>query len=93
MVWELLGEYWRIVVVGGTGVAVLVLRRRLPRWVLAAWGLLVVAVALAWLVGMSWPGTLVLFCGFVIIASAFWLRTEERRALSANGSASVSESS
>lgn len=85
MAWGLLGEYWRIAAVGGTGLLVLVLRRRVPRWVLAAWALLVVAVVLAWLVDMSWPGTLVVFGGLLIVASAFWLRTEERRAHSSQG--------
>ena len=80
--WGLLGEYWRIVVVAGTGLLVLVLRRRLPGWVLAAWGLLVAAVILAWVVDMSWLGTLVVFCGLALIASAYWLRTEERQATS-----------
>lgn len=79
MMWELLGEYWRLVVVGATGLLVLAFRGRLPRWVIAAWGLLVAAVALAWVVGMSWPGTLVLFVGFAVIASALWLRAEERK--------------
>jgi len=73
-VWGLLGDYWRIVLVAGTGLVVLLLRRRVPRWVPAAWGLLAAAVALAWLVDLSWPGTLVVF-----IASALWLRGEERR--------------
>jgi membrane protein implicated in regulation of membrane protease activity len=82
MVWGLLGEYWRLAVVVGTGLLVLLLRRRAPRWVLAAWALLVAAVVLAWVVDMSWPGTLVLFCGLVLIASAFWLRAEERQAAS-----------
>jgi hypothetical protein len=79
MVWELLGEYWRLVVVGATGLLVLALRGRRPRWVIAAWGLLVAAVALAWVVDLSWPGTLVLFVGFVVIASTMWLRAEERK--------------
>lgn len=78
MVWGLLGEYWRIAVVVVTGLLVLVLRRRVPRWVLAAWALLVAAVVMAWLVDMSWRGTLVIFAGLVLIASAFWLRAEER---------------
>ncbi|MGH3878112.1 MAG: hypothetical protein ACRDSK_13870 [Actinophytocola sp.] len=78
MGWAWLGEYWRIVLVVVTGL--LVLLRRLPRWVRAAWALLVAAVVLAWLVDMSWPGTLVLFAGMSLIASAFWLRAEERRA-------------
>jgi drug/metabolite transporter superfamily protein YnfA len=82
VVWALLGEYWRIAVVGGSGLLVLVLRRRVPRWVPAAWALLAVAVVLAWLVDMSWLGTLVVFGGLVLIASAFWLRAEERRATS-----------
>lgn len=76
---ELLAEYWRIAVVGGTGLLVLALRRRVPRWVPATWALLTAAVILAWVVDMSWPGTLVIFGGLVLIASAFWLRTEERQ--------------
>ena len=82
MVWALLGEYWRIAVVGGSGLLVLVLRRRVSRWVLAAWGLLTAAVVLGWSVGMTWRGTLVVFGGMLLIASALWLRTEERRAVS-----------
>jgi hypothetical protein len=78
--WALLGEYWRIAVVGGSGLLVLVLRRRVPRWVLAAWTLLAAAVILAWVADMSWLGTLVVFGGLVLIASAFWLRAEERQA-------------
>ena len=81
MGWDLLGEYWRIAVVAGIGLPVLLLRRRVPRWVLAAWGLLTAAVVLAWLVDLSWPGTLVLFGGLVFIAAAFWLRAEERWAV------------
>jgi hypothetical protein len=80
--WGLVGEYWRIAVVAGTGLLVLVLRRHVPRWVVAAWALLVAAVILAWVVDMSWLGTLVLFCGLTLIASAYWLRTEERQAAS-----------
>lgn len=80
MLWTLLGEHWRIAVVAGTGLLVIALRQRVPRWVHAAWGLLAAAVILAWLVGMSWPGTLVIFVGLVLIASALWLRTEERQA-------------
>jgi len=76
---ELLAEYWRIAVVGGTGLLVLALRRRVPRWVPATWGLLTAAVILAWVVDLSWLGTLVIFGGLVLIASAFWLRTEERQ--------------
>jgi hypothetical protein len=83
MGWELLGEHWRPAVVGATGLLVLLLRRRVPRWLVAAWVLLTTAVALGWLVGMSWPGTLVILAGLVFVASAFWLRAEERRAMSA----------
>jgi membrane protein implicated in regulation of membrane protease activity len=79
-VWGFLAEYWRVALVGGTGLVVLALRRRLPRWVLGAWGLLAAAVALAWLVDLSWPGTLVVYVAMVFIASALWLRSEERRA-------------
>jgi hypothetical protein len=80
--WALLGEYWRLAVVGGTGLLVLALRRRVPRWVHAAWALLVAAVILTWLVNLPWPGTIVVFVGLVFISSAFWLRAEERRAVS-----------
>ncbi|WP_020674156.1 hypothetical protein [Amycolatopsis nigrescens] len=77
-----LGEYWRLVLLVLTAPVVFVLRGRLPRWVPQAWGLLVAAVALAWLVGLSWPGTLAVFAGLALVASTFWLRGEERRALS-----------
>ncbi len=77
--WAVLGEYWRIVLVGVTGLLVLVSRGRVPRWLPALWGLLAAAVGLAWSVGMSWPGTLVVFAAMVLIASALWLRAEERR--------------
>lgn len=80
--WRLLGEHWRVILVAGTGLLVLALRRRVPRWVLAAWALLVAAVVLAWLVDASWLGTIVYFGALVLIASAFWLRGEERRAVS-----------
>ena len=80
MVWASLVEYWRIAVVAATGLLVLLLRNRLPRWTQAAWAVLVAAVALAWSVDMSWPGTLVIFAGMSLIASAYWLRAEERRA-------------
>jgi membrane protein implicated in regulation of membrane protease activity len=78
-VWGLIGEYWRLAVVGGTGLLVLALRRHLPRWVLGAWGLLAAAVGLAWLVDLSWPGTLVVYVAMVFIAAALWLRSEERQ--------------
>lgn len=78
MVFELLAEYWRVAVVGGTGLLVLALHRRVPRWVLAIWALLTAAVVLAWLVDLSWAGTVVIFVGLTLIASAFWLRAEER---------------
>jgi len=80
MVWAWLGEYWRFAIIAATGLLVLLLRRRIPRWTQGAWAILVAAVALAWLVDMSWPGTLVLFAGMSLIASAYWLRAEERRA-------------
>ena len=78
--WTWLGEHWRIVVVAATGLLGLLLRNRLPRWMRAAWAILVAAVVLAWLVDMSWPGTLVVFAGMSLIASTYWLRAEERRA-------------
>jgi membrane protein implicated in regulation of membrane protease activity len=75
----LLGEYWRIAVVVLAGTLLLAVRRRAPRWVVAAYGLLVAAVLIAWLVDMTWRGTLVVFAGLVLISSAFWLRREENR--------------
>jgi len=80
IVWAWLAEYWRIAVVAATGLPVLLLRNRLPRWMGATWALLVAAVGLAWLVDMSWRGTLVVFVGMSLIAAAYWLRAEERRA-------------
>jgi membrane protein implicated in regulation of membrane protease activity len=77
-----LGEYWQMAVVVGAGILVVAVRRRVPRWVLAAWALLAIAVLLARLTDMSWRGSVVLFVGLVLIASAFWLRAEERKAAS-----------
>jgi hypothetical protein len=71
-------EYWRFAVVAVAGLAVFVFRRRAPRWVLAAYALLVAAVVLAWAVDWSWRGTLVVYAGLTLIASAYWLRNEER---------------
>jgi hypothetical protein len=92
MVLELLAEYWRVAVVGGTGLLVLALRRRVPRWVQASWALLTAAVVLAWLVDMSWVGTLVIFVGLSLIASAFWLRAEERLSAGAGPSSGATTS-
>lgn len=80
------GEYWRIALVILPGLAILLTYRRLPRWVIGAWALLTGAVALAWVVGLSWPGTLVLFAGFTAVASALWLRAEERAVSPSRGS-------
>jgi NaMN:DMB phosphoribosyltransferase len=79
-VWTLLSEYWRIAVVVLAGALLLLARRRAPRWVVAAYGLLVAATGIGWLAGMTWRGTLVVLAGLVLIASAYWLRSEEKHA-------------
>lgn len=78
--WAWLGEYWRIALVVLSGLAVLAVRRRVPRWVLGGWAVAVAAVVVGWLVDMAWRGTLVVFVGMALIASAYWLRAEEHRA-------------
>lgn len=75
-----LRDHWRLILVGGTGLVVLLLARRVPRWMVGAWALLGVAVGGAWLLDMSWLGTAAVFAGLVLIASAYWLRGEERAA-------------
>lgn len=78
MDWAALVDPWRLVLVVGTGLPVLLLRHRLPAWTRAAWGLLVLAIILAWAVDLTWRGTIPVYAAVLLIASAYWLRAEEK---------------
>ncbi|GAA4524557.1 hypothetical protein [Amycolatopsis samaneae] len=85
---SVLGDYWRILLALVPGLVPLlryVTGHRVPRWLWAGWALLVAAVALAWAVRMSWPGTLVLFVALVFIAVSSWMNVAERRARAREG--------